>query len=102
MNNKGSLIAKLRREADALSTGEFQVAAWSADVLLILRYIRGGHDVFDLPAKNGVYLAVINRGQTPAEYELDGSTAGLGLITGFIAANSAEIRPLTENGPAAK
>ena len=88
-------LARLRSGADALSTGAIQIAAWSADVLLILRYIRGGQDVFDLPARDGVYLAVINRGAAPADYELDGSAAGLAAITGHIEAGSAEIRKLS-------
>jgi len=87
-------LAKLRREADALSTGELQVAAWSEDVLLILRFIRGGQDVFGLPAGDGAYLAVVNRGRTPVSYDVDGSAAGLGVITGRIDAQSAEIRKL--------
>ena len=84
-------LAHMRNSAPALSTGEARFLAAGTDVLLILRYIRDGRDAFGLPAENGVYLAVINRGTEAAEYAVDGSEAGLGMIRGRIEGRSAEI-----------
>ena len=84
-------LAKMRRSADALSTGKARFLAASGDVLLILRYITDGIDVFGQSAENGVFLAVINRGDTEAAFSVDCSEAGQGQIKGKIDACSAEI-----------
>ena len=86
-------LGKLRREADALSTGRVRFAAASEGLLLILRSVTDGKDVFGSPAENGVYLAVVNRGEA-AEYSLDCSDLGCGTVRGQIGACRAEIRKI--------
>ncbi len=78
-------LAALRNGAPALSTGEAVFMAASADLLLILRYIHGGKDVFGLPAEDGAYLTVINRSEEEAAYTADCSAAGKGLVRGTAA-----------------
>ena len=68
--------------------------AASSDVLLILRWIEGGKDVFGEAAENGVYLAVINRGDVSASYSVDCSAAGKSVVRGDIGPCTAEIRRL--------
>ena len=87
-------LANLRRSAPALSTGQVRFAAADQGLLLILRYITDGRDVFGESAENGAYLAVINRSDRPADYALDCAEAGCGLVRGQIGANRAEIRKL--------
>ena len=50
--------------------------AYNADILLVLRYVRGEVDHFGASAENGAFLAVINRGAAqrfdvdcPEEYD---------------------------------
>jgi 4-alpha-glucanotransferase len=83
-------LAALRNSAPALSTGEARFLAVSGGVLLILRSIRDGRDVFGEPASDGVYLAVVNRDAESMDYSLD--CPGLGPIHGRIEGCSAEIR----------
>ena len=87
-------LAALRNSAPALSTGHVRFLALSRDLLLILRWITDGEDVFGQPAENGVYLAVINRGRMEADYELDCSALGLGPVSGSIPGLQGEIRKL--------
>ncbi len=75
-------LCSLRGGADALSTGEARFFAESVDVLLILRYVTGGRDVFGLEAENGAYLCVINRGTGARSYSVDCSAAGKGIVRG--------------------
>ena len=84
-------LAARRNSAAALSTGHARFMAGSADVLLILRWISDGRDVFGETAENGAYLAVINRGNDERSYRADCSAAGLGICEGSIAALSSEI-----------
>ena len=87
-------LARKRRENDALSTGQAQFLALSADVLLILRYVTGGQDAFGLPAKDGVWLTAVNRGAEPAAYQVDTAWLNCGLVTGRLDACTAEIRQI--------
>ena len=87
-------LAKLRQANPALSTGHAAFLALSRDLLLVLRWITDGRDVFGEPGENGVFLAVINRGPGTADYELDCSALGCGLVAGSIAGSSGEIRRL--------
>ncbi len=89
-------LAKKRNEAPALSTGHAEFQADAADLLLILRWIRGGKDLFGLPADDGVTLTVINRGEEARLYRADCSAAGLGTYEGIAAPLSAEILVLKE------
>ena len=70
-------LCAMRNAAPALSTGHARFFAASSDVLLVLRYITDGKDVFGESAENGVYLCVINRGPGPRVYNADCSAAGL-------------------------
>ena len=70
-------LSAMRNAAPALSTGHARFFAASSDVLLVLRYITDGRDVFGESAENGVYLCVINRGPGPRVYNADCSAAGL-------------------------
>ena len=87
-------LSALRNAAPALSTGHVRFLALSRDLLLILRWITDGRDVFGQPAENGVYLAVVNRGRAPADYELDCGDLGCGEVSGSISGCSGEIRRL--------
>ena len=87
-------LASLRNAAPALSTGHVRFMAASSDVLLVLRWIEGGRDVFGEPAEDGAYLAVVNRGDAEAGYSVDCSAAGKGFVRGRIGACTAEIRRL--------
>ncbi len=87
-------LAALRNAAPALSTGHVRFLALSRDLLLILRWITDGRDVFGEPAENGVYLAVVNRGRSPADYELDCGDLGCGEVSGSIPGCCGEIRKL--------
>ena len=85
-----SLAAK-RNTSAALSTGCARFMAASADVLLILRWIVNGKDVFGEAAQNGAFLTVVNRAETEARYTADCRAAGKGFVSGVIAPCSAEI-----------
>ena len=85
-----SLAAK-RNASAALSTGCARFMAASADVLLILRWIVNGKDVFGEAAQNGAFLTVVNRAETEARYTADCRAAGKGFVSGVIAPCSAEI-----------
>ncbi|MBQ9685297.1 MAG: glycoside hydrolase family 13 protein [Oscillospiraceae bacterium] len=80
-----------RNAAPALSTGYVGFVAVNRDLLLVLRYITDGRDVFGESAENGVYLAVIHRGGELCPYTADCSAAGLGLYVGEAKPLSGEI-----------
>ncbi len=86
--------AAIRNSSAALSTGHARFMAASADVLLILRWIEGGRDVFGERAEDAVYLAVINRGDGPVRYTADCTAAGRGYVCGSIGPCKAEILKL--------
>ena len=83
-------LAAQRNAADAMSTGEAKFMAASSELLLILRYVNHGADVFGLEAENGAYLTVINRGYVEAHYSADCSEAGCGEYQGVIGPCCAE------------
>ena len=87
-------LAKLRSSSPALSTGEAVFMAENRDLLMILRFITGGRDVFGAECENGAYLAVINRGDRECEYCADCSAAGLPERRGVIGPRSAALFPL--------
>ena len=69
-------LANMRGANPALSTGDAVFMAYNADILLVLRYVRGGVDHFGASAENGAFLAVLNRGaaqcfdvECPEEYD---------------------------------
>ena len=84
-------LAAKRNATPALSTGYAEYQADATDLLLILRYIRGGKDRFGLPAEDGVTLTVVNRGAEARLYRADCSAAGCGVYEGIAAPLSAEI-----------
>ena len=83
-----------RNAAPALSVGQVRFQVASRDVLLILRWITDGKDVFGLPAENGAYLAVVNRSGFVADYAADCRAAGCGIVHGSIGPYGGEIRKL--------
>ena len=83
-------LAERRNSSAALSTGEAHFIAASRDVLVILRYIRGRHDVFDEPAENAAWLIAVNRGTETVQYSVDCSVVDCGLYHGKIAPLTAE------------
>ena len=83
-------LAQLRKSSQVLQTGHAVFAAQSADVLTVLRYVNDGKDALGLPCENGIYLAVINRGDSAA-YCVDCSAAGHEPFNGRIAPCSAEL-----------
>ena len=68
--------------------------AAASDVLLILRYISNGQDAFGLPAENGAWLIVVNRGDKPFDYSADCTCSGHGIVHGVIGPKCAEWRSL--------
>ena len=64
-------LGQIRNEHDALSTGAAAFSAPDPDVLCILRCVSGEKDVFGLPAKDGAFLAVINRSNWSKELVAD-------------------------------
>ena len=91
LHDRYAELAALRNGAAALSVGHALFMAANRDVLLILRYIVDGRDALGGAAENGVYLAAINRGESPCRYRADCSAAGLGQYSGSIGALSGEI-----------
>lgn len=84
-------LAALRNSAPALSTGRAVFLAENSDVLLVLRYITDGKDIFGEESENGVWLCVVNRSDTQRPYSADCSAAGLGVVTGVAQPVSGEI-----------
>ena len=84
-------LAALRRSAPALSTGRVDFQTENTDVMMVLRYITDGKDVFGEPSENGVWLCVINRSDAPRPYSVDCSCAGMGVYNGTAAPLSGEI-----------
>ncbi len=84
-------LAQLRNSSAVLSTGHASFMAANKDVLLILRYINDGVDVFGEEADNGAYLVVVNRGEQAYSYMADCQEAGCGRYCGSIGPVNAEI-----------
>ena len=70
-------LCAMRNASPALSVGHARFFAANSDVLLVLRYITDGKDVFGESAENGVFLCVLNRGITSRLYSADCSAAGI-------------------------
>ena len=83
-------LAKRRNSSPALSTGEVRFYAASADVLLILRYIRGRRDVFGDAAENGAWLVAVNRSKKEVRFTFDCGAADLGVYHGIVGPECAE------------
>ena len=84
-------LSNLRRGADALSTGRAAFFASDSEVMIVLRYITDGKDVFGEAAENSVWLCVLNRSDEARSYSVDCAVAGLGVHTGVAAPLSGEI-----------
>ena len=84
-------LAALRNSAAALSTGHAVFMAENSEVLLVLRYITDGKDIFGEESENSVWLCVINRSDTAQDYHADCGAAGLGIHTGTAKPFSGEI-----------
>ena len=61
-----SIIA-LRNELTVLQTGSFKFLHYRGNLLVFLRAIRGGRDVFGDPAEDGIAVVAVNRSQTETE-----------------------------------
>ena len=61
------------------------------DVLLVLRYVADGKDVFGEETENAVFLGVFNRSEEARPYSADCSAAGLGVRTGIAPPLAGEI-----------
>ena len=85
-------LCELRNSADALTTGRAVFFAADSEVLLVLRYITDGRDVFGDACENGVWLCVINRSDAARPYYVDCGAAGLGLLHGIAAPLSGELK----------
>ena len=91
LHERYAQLSAMRNSAPALSTGEARFFADNSELLLVLRYVTEGHDVFGEPCENGVYLCVVNRDEKPRAYSVDCSAAGLGVYTGTARPVSGEI-----------
>ena len=83
-------LAERRNTSAALSTGEARYFAASKDVLLILRWIKGGKDAFGLAGENEAWLVVVNRGTDKVSFSADCTEAGYGICHGSIAPLTAD------------
>ncbi len=83
-------LAARRNASAALSTGEARFFAASGDLLLILRWISDGKDVFGLPAPNAAWLVAVNRSMNDVSFTVDCSAAGHGLYHGRIGPEEAK------------
>ena len=86
-----ALLGKLRNASPALSTGHALFMADGTDVLLVLRWITDGKDVFGAEGENAVFLCVFNRSEEARPYAADCAAAGLGVRTGIAPPLSGEI-----------
>lgn len=64
-------LSGIRNESDVLKTGAYSFYAASEDMIMILRFIADGKDMFDEPGENGVYLTVVNRAAHSGHFALD-------------------------------
>ncbi len=87
-------LCALRNGSPALSTGHAVFQADGTDVLLVLRYVVDGKDVFGEAAENAVFLGVFNRSEEARAYSADCSAAGLGVQTGIAPPLAGEIMRL--------
>lgn len=69
-------LTALRRKHDALQTGRFIPLYSKGDVYVYCRAIEGGRDVFDEPARDGLFVIAINR-STTAVHSISLYTDGL-------------------------
>ncbi|AXB82203.1 4-alpha-glucanotransferase [Megasphaera hexanoica] len=69
-------LTALRRKHDALQTGRFIPLYSKGDVYVYCRSIEGGRDVFDKPARDGLFVIAINR-STTAVHSISLYTDGL-------------------------
>lgn len=79
-------LGRVRNNADALQTGTVGIYAPSADVLMLLRAVTRGKDVFGADAENGVYLLAVNRSAQAAQADVELTEAGHGLELAELAA----------------
>ena len=84
-------LGAVRNSSAALSTGRALFFADNSEVLLVLRYITDGKDIFGDESENSVWLCVINRAETARPYSVDCSAAGLGVYSGIAQPVSGEI-----------
>ncbi len=63
--------------------------AASENVLLILRWVRDGKDVFGLSASNSAWLIAVNRAKKAVDFTVDCGAAGHGMYHGRIEAETA-------------
>ena len=84
-------LCALRNGSAALSTGNAVFMADGTDVLLVLRYVADGKDVFGEETENAVFLGVFNRSEEARPYSADCSAAGLGVRTGIAPPLAGEI-----------
>jgi glycosidase len=64
-------FARLRRSADALRTGHAVFYAPNPDCIAVLRYVADGCDALGRAARDGAYLVVVNRSNSPRRFVLD-------------------------------
>lgn len=72
-------LGTLRNSASPLSTGGIGIYASGNDLLLLLRTVCNGQDVFGDAAENGVYVLAVNRGEQPVRETVSIFTPGHGL-----------------------
>ncbi len=82
-------LSERRNRVEALTTGEVKFMAASDNVLLILRWISGGKDVFGLPAADSAWLIAVNRAKSAVDFTVDCSAAGHGMYHGRIGPETA-------------
>ncbi|MEI6101574.1 MAG: hypothetical protein WCP73_07025, partial [Eubacteriales bacterium] len=64
-------ISDIRNKSVILKTGAYSFCAANEDLILILRFVLNGKDMFDAESENGVYLTVVNRAAHSGYFALD-------------------------------
>jgi len=77
-------LGQLRSHQDALRTGRFLPLYASGDVFAYARTIEGGQDVFGKKAKDGFFLAALNRSTKPQTVTLATDGLAYGTLTNVL------------------
>ena len=82
-------LAARRNGSDALRCGEAVIEACSADVLTVLRFVRGGRGALGEEARDGAWLLAVNRAEEEKPFEADLGALGQGTLRGALAPTEA-------------
>lgn len=64
-------LSNIRRASRILKTGAYAFHTAGEDLIVVLRFVSDGRDMFDNPCQNGVYLILVNRSAHDRNFALD-------------------------------